>query len=130
MIVLQPICFDVGIQLLYPSTPPNPLFFFVVLQAKSGPGRFIVDVSGSLSLSLSHGRTALNERSARHTGRYLHNTQHAQNRTSMPSAVSEPLSQQSSGRRTKPHGYGVRLPYSYLSTLFQLLRPIILNKVP
>ena len=127
MIVLQPICFDVGIQLPYLPQPfPPPFFFVMVLQAKSGPGRFIIGVSRSDT----HGRTPLNKRSARPTGRYLHNTQHAQNRTSMPSAISNPSSQQSSGCRTKPHGYVVRLPYSYLSTLFQLLRPIILNKVP
>ena len=61
-------------------------FSSVSLQPNSGLGRLIVEVSGyhtirhthTLTHTQMHGRTPLNEWSARRRGRYLHYTQHTQ----------------------------------------------------
>jgi len=89
---------DVTSEIIWICLIFTALFFSLALQAKSGFVHLIVEVCRSHTIrhACSPSRTSLNEWPARCRGRYLHNTQQHKRQKSVPSAHSNPRSQQSS----------------------------------
>ena len=112
----------------------HKLFFLVEQQPNSGLDPLIVEVSRLHTIRHIHtlGRTPLNEWSARCRGRYLHNTQHTQEKNIFAFSrirTRDPRNQAASGLRRRPHGHRDRHTRLCCTLIWQRWLPCILARV-